>query len=90
MGLNPHLSIVGDCVRKLGKFLLILIHEYSSKDVITHTHTHTYIYIYSFLLPINKTRKPVKKKNAKIYLAEGPVPEAPAAPFPLFMMGCSM
>jgi hypothetical protein len=73
-------------VRKLGKFLLNLVHECSNKLVMT------YIYIYSILLSVNQTREPVnKKRNMKVYPAEGPVLEAPVTPFPSFiMMSCSM
>jgi hypothetical protein len=64
--------------------LLNLIYENSSNVVMT------YIYIYSILLPVNQTRKLVnKKRNMKVYPAEGPVPEAPVAPFPVDAGRCS-
>jgi hypothetical protein len=49
-------------VRKLGKFLLNLVHECSNKLVMTYI----YIYIYSILLSVNQTREPVKEEHEGI------------------------
>jgi hypothetical protein len=55
--------------------MLNLIRENSSNILMT--------YICSILLLFNQTRKPVnKKRNMKVYPAEGPVPEGPVPEAP--------